>query len=314
MTHKSLPIQLQIDDSFFEEEIRNDYLISKEMKKIWAVELDLLNEFIKVCEKYRLDYHVTAGTLLGAIRHDGIIPWDDDIDVQMPRKDYDRLLLISKEAFSYPYFLQTEYTDPGYSKAFAKLRNSETTGIPINDVNCDLRYNQGIFIDIFPLDNLPDDKDERDHFIQEINKANTKIRRFFRITYGNKEQTKHSNPAFRFFKKTIGNCFKAFFDVTKINNPYVKQFDKLAVRYDDEHTKECGIFVLYNFKRFVWEKEDLAPTITHPFEMMTVKVPHNYEKVLEKTYGDWHKPVKGGAVHQETMFDPDTPYMESKFR
>ena len=314
MSIRNLPIQLRIDDSFFDEEIRNDYLISAQMKKIWAVELDLLNQFIDVCEKYNLEYHVTAGTLLGAIRHKGIIPWDDDIDVQMPRKDYDKLLSIADQAFTKPYFLQTEYSDPGYSKAFAKLRNSETTGIPINDIHCDLHYNQGIFIDVFPLDNLPDEEVERQYFIDELNSANTKIRRFFRLTYGNNEQSKHNNALIRLYKKTVGACLKKFFDLTKIKNPFVKRFDNISTRYNKVNTKDCGIFVLYNFKRFAWEREDLESTIPYPFEMLTVRVPKNYEKVLEKTYGDWHKMVKGGAVHQETMFDTDTPYLESPLR
>ncbi len=314
MNGKSLPIQLQLDDSFFEEEVRNDHLVSRQMKRIWAVELDLLNEFIKVCEKYHLTYQVTAGTLLGAIRHQGMIPWDDDIDVQMPRNDYEKLVSLAGEAFSYPYFLQTEYSDPGYSKAFAKLRNSETTAIPINDIHCGLKYNQGIFIDVFPLDNLPDDKLEKENYIKEINKANTRIRRFFRMTYGNKEKSKHSNPLFLLFKATFGTCFMVICNVAKNKNPYVKKFDELAVRYNNEMTKECGIFVLYNFKRFTWLHEDLEPCVKKPFEMLTVNVPHNYEQVLETTYGDWHKMVKGTAVHMETLFDPDVPYTQSPDR
>ena len=84
-------INLVLEDSFFEEEIRSGYTVSSEMKKIWAVELDLLNEFSKVCQKHQLKWFVHAGTLLGAIRHKGFIPWDDDIDVVMPRADYEKL-------------------------------------------------------------------------------------------------------------------------------------------------------------------------------------------------------------------------------
>lgn len=314
MNSKTLPIRLQIDDSFFEEEVRNDYLVSTEMKKIWAVELDLLNEFMNVCRKYNIEYHTIGGTLLGAARHKGFIPWDDDIDVQMFRKDYEKLLSVADKAFSHPYFLQTEYSDPGYSKGFAKLRNSETSAIPINDVHCNLKYNQGIFIDIFPLDNIPDDLNEREKFLKDLNRENKGMRRFFRLTYGNKEETKHSNPAFKLFKKTFGNCFKAFFDITKIKNPYVKRFDKVAVRYDNDKTKQCAIPVLYTFNRFSWDCEDLYPYVELPFEMLTVRCPHNYERVLDVMYGDWHKMVKGAAVHLETLFDPEVPYMQNPNR
>ena len=80
-----LPIKIAIEDSFFEEEDRCGYLVSQEMKKIWAVELDLLNEFSMVCENHQLKWFVHAGTMLGAIRHKGFIPWDDDIDVVIHR-------------------------------------------------------------------------------------------------------------------------------------------------------------------------------------------------------------------------------------
>src|SRR3712207_3357568 len=94
-------------DSFLEEEIRCGYRVSAQMKRVWAVELDLLAKFVDVCERHELRYFLDSGTLIGAIRHQGFIPWDDDIDVSMPRKDYDKLWEIAQTEFSYPYFFQT---------------------------------------------------------------------------------------------------------------------------------------------------------------------------------------------------------------
>ena len=103
-----VPLQLKIDETFFLPEERNGYMVSSEMKKVWAVELDLLNEFARVCDKYRLKWFAHAGTMLGAVRHHGFIPWDDDIDVVMPREDYERLCSIGSSEFSRPYFFQNE--------------------------------------------------------------------------------------------------------------------------------------------------------------------------------------------------------------
>ena len=123
------PLRLHIDDSFYLPEERDGYLVSSEMKKVWAVELDLLNEFSKVCSEHKLKWFAHAGTMLGAARHHGFIPWDDDIDVVMPRNDYERLCEIGKRAFASPYFFQNEDTDKYHARNFSRLRNSETTAI-----------------------------------------------------------------------------------------------------------------------------------------------------------------------------------------
>ena len=86
-----LNIKLELPEGFLEEEERDGYLVSAEMKKIWAVELDLLNEFMRVCKEHDIRWFADGGTILGAIRHNGMIPWDDDIDVCMYREDYEKL-------------------------------------------------------------------------------------------------------------------------------------------------------------------------------------------------------------------------------
>ena len=92
-----------------EEEIICNFRVSSKRKKVWKVELDLLNNFIEICNKYKLTYFAIGGTLLGAIRHKGFIPWDDDIDIGMPREDYNKLLEIAKKEFKNPIFFQTPY-------------------------------------------------------------------------------------------------------------------------------------------------------------------------------------------------------------
>ena len=91
------------------------------MTELQQVEFDLLKEFIRVCEKHSLTYYLIGGSALGAVRHKGFIPWDDDIDVGMPREDYDKLMSLHDE-FKHPYFLQNFRTDRKYplnlSKAF----------------------------------------------------------------------------------------------------------------------------------------------------------------------------------------------------
>lgn len=128
--------------------------VSAQTKQLWAVQLDLMEQLFEVCRKYDLRVYADGGTLLGAIRHKGYIPWDDDIDLIMLRADYDKLLSHADE-FAHPYFLQSVATDPHYTHRHAQLRNDDTACWSKNEPRCIHRFNQGIFIDIFPADSMP---------------------------------------------------------------------------------------------------------------------------------------------------------------
>lgn len=151
-----------VEASFFEEEVRCDHLITKEMKKVWAAEMNILEEFDKICSAHHLRYYVAYGTLLGAVRHQGFIPWDDDIDVWMFREDYETLKKIAAQEVRAPYFFQDTYTDT-MLWAFSKIRDSRTTAI--ENFNIPKSFNQGMFIDIFPLDDVPDDINHKKYIL-----------------------------------------------------------------------------------------------------------------------------------------------------
>lgn len=135
---------------FFKEEVQCDFLITSRRKRIWAVEIAALLQLDAVCKRHGLQYSLAFGGLLGAVRHQGFIPWDDDIDVLMFRKDYERLFELGDE-FSEPYFLQTPYSDPGAVFSTIRLRNSNTTWM-VKEFSAE-GFNHGLGIDIFPLDN-----------------------------------------------------------------------------------------------------------------------------------------------------------------
>ena len=136
------------------------------MNALQEKQLNILKYFIKVCEKHNLQYFLVGGSTLGAIRHKGFIPWDDDIDVGMPRKDYDKFVELQSEFEGTPYFIQTFKTDPCYIYNYGKLRDSSTTFI--ENTFKQHRINHGVWIDIFPIDGFSKEMMPREKLAKKV--------------------------------------------------------------------------------------------------------------------------------------------------
>ncbi|MBQ4105736.1 MAG: LicD family protein [Clostridia bacterium] len=126
---------------------------SKTLRKLQQTELEILKEIDRICRKHNLRYYIVGGTLIGAVRHGGFIPWDDDIDISMPREDFDKLCKISAEELSDKYFLQTYKKEKDCYFYYAKVRMEGTYFG--EDKFEHMSIHKGIFIDIFPLDYIP---------------------------------------------------------------------------------------------------------------------------------------------------------------
>ena len=139
-----------------------DYVVSDEMKKLWEVELSLLEKLKEICQKWNLTYYASDGTLLGAVRHKGFIPWDDDMDFFLMWPDYKKLMEVAPQECQYPFCFQGIYSDPNAMAVSSRLRRSDTTGFTKwEHENAEPGYDLGIFIDIFPLFFVPDSLQER---------------------------------------------------------------------------------------------------------------------------------------------------------
>lgn len=308
-------LKLHFPESFFKEEIRSGYKVTTSMKKVWAVELDLLAEAMRVMDKHSIKYYAIGGTLLGAVRHGGYIPWDDDIDIALPRSDYERFKRIARKEFSYPYFYQDEDNSPGLLCGHAKLRNSATTMVLSNHMKKQvgaLSFNMGIFIDFFPVDSLPDDSEEDNDWWK-------KLKRVGRHAWHLRLYT-HRGLAV----EGVGDNFKlfafekAFLSLIQQPDYYFKKYNRLLTKYSNVHTSRVCLYCLYckdksGKERWVWNSEDLMPNelINLPFEFLSIPCPAGFDAVLTKTYGDWHEMKQLNSEHgsvSDSFYDADRSY------
>lgn len=303
-----LAIKLNVDNSFFEEEIRDGYLVSSEMKKVWAVELDLLSVFAELCKKHNLKWFVHAGTMLGAVRHHGFIPWDDDIDVVMPRADYEKLCKIAPGELSYPYFYQDEETDRYFARNFSRIRNSATTAILESERGYKFPFNQGIFIDVFPYDNIPE-QPQLNGFSNELQKLCDVWQWRNMVHFYHPKKGKGLSKRIKYFMKHVYYRY-----INPSGCDYLKMLrthHEVVTRYDAENTEYVGEMIIPPLNRHVWKKEWVEDLVYMPFEMIQVPVPSHYEDCLQASFGEnWRTPIKQPTMHWGVFFDAERPYTE----
>jgi len=128
---------------------------SQTLRKAQLIMLEMLVEFDAICQKHGLQYWLDSGTLLGAVRHQGFIPWDDDIDISMPLEDYNAFQKIAPQELSKEIFFQTQETDSSFKFDYMKLRSNKASIVEFHEKDKELGYHQGVFVDIFPMLTLP---------------------------------------------------------------------------------------------------------------------------------------------------------------
>lgn len=279
-------------------EVICNYEVTSRTKRVWNRQLGILAELDRVCTKYDIQYFAVCGTLLGAVRHKGFIPWDDDMDIGLLRDDYEELLKHADE-FQKPYFLQNIYTDSECYTHTSRLRDSTTTAIVLSDKNC--KCNHGIYIDIFPFDHLTDNLVQR--FFQF-----SKLTVYSRLLQYSK--------AF-YLKKKTGIKHKICCQVTNIigYEQVFSKYQKLCAKYNDKDTKCLGIISGNKMsKEFRYPLKACREVIELPFEDGYIKAPKGYEACLTVNYGDYMKfppEEKRGAWHEGILYiDPDIDYLK----
>ena len=279
-------------DGFLNAEVRSGFLVTAERKAGWKVLLNILETLIGICDRHGLQYSLIGGSLLGAMRHKGIIPWDDDIDIAMPRSDYEKLQQILPKELPSHLFMQTSATDSEYDITHVKIRDSRTTALEMTHVKMGRRYNMGIFLDIFPLDGLsPSDR---------VRARQARFMKLIKIIYALSLRRKHET-----LKSRIGGLLARMVRKCLGEGRLYKMREGIFTGYSCADCEEVGLGLAeWGFRDcFQWRSEWFSDYIIVPFEYLDVKVPKMYDEILTKQYGDWRVPKQVPALHNGIVFD-----------
>jgi len=236
-----------------------------------AIQLDILRHIEAFCKAHGITYFLSSGTLLGAIRHKGYIPWDDDIDIMMSREEYDKLLKIYPQQATTPYKIYTP-ADANYPFPFAKIGDTRTT---IREASVSA-YDTGVNVDIFPMDHFPDDAKEQKSFVKRI--------QFFRNLLEIKElKTKASRGIIKNAITIAGHIV-----LTPISsNSLANKINKAAQKYNSQDTHYMGNVVWGVGLRAIVPSQAFAGTTPVTFEGEEYPAPVGYDAYLSCAYGDY---------------------------
>ena len=252
--------------------VQRHYLTNEELMRVQRTELELLIEFDRICRKHGIIYSLDGGTLLGAVRHGGFIPWDDDADVIMNRIEYEKLIkILDKELDIEKFYFQDINRTPGYRWGYAKLRRKGSKFIRTNQYH--LPYEQGIFLDIFVCDNVPEFYPAR----VIVNFHSFLYRKKFYSVVGVKNSTGLARLIYKLLAKIPEEKLK------KDYNKYVCHRNKKDSRYS-----KCLTFPACN-RFFGYKKEWYSDVEERVFENHSFLACKKYDEYLSFLYGDYMK-------------------------
>jgi len=300
------------EKEYFEDEVRDGFYVPAQMKHAWAAQLEVLNDIDKACTENEIQYFAEWGTLLGAVRHHGFIPWDDDMDICMKRADYEKFLRIYDKIMPENYTIYNITTDTetddflsrvinGRSINFDKIHLEKYHGFP---------YSAGI--DIFPLDFIAPDEDDDKYQREVIAIVNTLAKT---IRGMQEDESLMTEEAIADVKEDVKHIEKLCNITIDEDADLVQQLnilvDRLCGLYTEDESEYITLMPLWldvngiwrDGERYRFPKDYYTKTVRLPFENTTIPVPYAYDKILKKKYGDYKQFVHEWGTHDYPFYE-----------
>ncbi len=251
------------------------YYTEQELAEIQKIELESLDVLSKVCKTLKIDFFLYGGSLLGAVKYGGFVPWDDDLDVALLRSDYEKLLKEGPSLLPEGYELQEPRLNKRTPYPYTKLRKKDT--VMVEYMYRNININHGVYFDIYPIDNLPDDDEE----LSKLQKQLLKI-----VLVWQRRQTASLNCPVKGIKKSIRKCLELAKHILFRMIPHrylINKMNDIMTKYNDTETLRQGNLF---FPKPVNCFDGIYPLIEVEFEGRKMLIPKGYEINLENRYGD----------------------------
>ncbi len=291
---------LLFDDKFFLGETRSGFYIESEMKRCWAVELDVLAEVDRVCEEYGLKYNIMYGSLLGTVRHRGFVPWDDDIDICVLRQDYQRLMQVLPDELPGGYVVNSVYTTDSLDQPIGSVINR--ANVTTNPIELAVSYGSPYVsgIDVFPFDYVP-----RDPEMSELQRSLYNVLYDAAQRFDDYSKTGEIEQYIPMIEELLAQPIDRSGNVRAQLWKYAEQIASMFTEEESDLVTWMPTRVMAENPR-VCRKEWFDGYVRMPFENFMAPVPIGYDSMLKAFYGDdYMVPRTGAAGH-------DYPYYKSQ--
>jgi len=296
-------VVFEFSDDYFKDEIRCEFEVSSIMKRAWAAQLCVLEDFDKVCVKYGLKWYAFCGTLLGCVRHEGFIPWDDDIDICMMRSDYRKLISVIDKELPNNHIRYESKLDGDFDFDFdgiMRINSDDYINLEGERFEHYFEFPYVAGLDVYPMDFIPRNSDDRNLMITLHKIINAAILQYKIIYWPTK---KGVQERLNLSKEELEENLQEIENLTNIridrNDDVVHKLTQIMTAIDSMYTEDesddvaCMFHLNQDFNYMLFPKKDFEKAVEKPFETGTIYIPSGYDDILARNFGaNYMTPIK----------------------